>query len=65
MQTISIDQYLDVVLIFIEHIEKMNATQGDYTALEFIHTNNRDILKGIFLGLGSIQTDMSLQLLHR
>ena len=45
MQTISIDQYLDVVLIFIEHIEKMNATQGDYTALEFIHTDGtKDVI---------------------
>lgn len=65
---ISIKSYLDVISILTDHIEKMDITQNPdyhYSVPEFIYIHNREILKGIFVGLGLVKEDTCLQMLHR
>lgn len=65
---IGIKNYLDIVDILSAHIEKMDITQNPdyhYSVPEFIYTHNREILKGVFVGLGLIKEDACLQMLHR
>lgn len=57
-----------MVAVWVDHIEKMEITEvtlEHYITYELIVPDNREILKGLCIGLGVLQMKESLALLSR
>ncbi len=66
--TLGEDRFFKMIAVWVDHIEKMKISEifsEHYTTYEFIVPDNREVLKGLCIGLGILQTQESLALLSR
>lgn len=68
IRTLWENRFLRMVAVWVDHIEKMEITEvtlEHYITYELIVPDNREILKGLCIGLGVLQMKESLALLSR